>query len=241
MRARRQLDVLALERALDVRDREPARRERRAVEPDAHRVALPAGDAHARDAVERREPVDDVTVRVVGQLERVHPRRAHVEPDDHVGIRLGLLDLGRVRLLRHAVDDAADGVAHVVRRGLDVAVERELDADAALAVAALRLDRLDALDAGQRVLEHLRDAGLDDGGGGARVLDRDGDDGRIDRGQLAQRQARVGDHAEHDEQQAHHGREDRAADREIGKDHATSLPPRRPMPVRTRRARRRAA
>ncbi len=68
----RQLDVLALERVLDVRDGEPAGRERRAVEPDAHRVALPATNAHARDAVERRQAVDDVAVGVVGQLERVH-------------------------------------------------------------------------------------------------------------------------------------------------------------------------
>ena len=100
----------------------------------------------------------------------------------------------------------------------------------------------DALDAGQRVLEHLRDARLDDGGGSARVADRDGHDGRID-GEAASRSVRprVGNDADHDEQQAHHGRKDRAADREIGKDHATSLPPRRRMPARTRCARRHAA
>ena len=236
--AGRQLDVLALERVFDVGDREPAGGERRAVEPDAHRVALPAADPHARDAVERREAVHDVALGVIGQLERVYLRRAHVEPQDHIGIRLRLLDLGRVGLLGQPVHDAADRVAHVVRRRLDVAIDREFDADAALAVAALGLDRLDALDAGQRVLEHLRDPRLDHRSRSARVLDGDGHDRRVDGRQLAQRQARVSDHAEHDQQKAHHGREDRAADRDVGEDHASR---RLRQPARRRRARRRAA
>src|SRR3546814_2632408 len=61
--------------------------------------------------------------------------------------------------LGEAVGDAADRIAHVVGGGLDVAVEGELQGHRGAAVAAARLQGLDAFDAGQRVLEHLGDAG----------------------------------------------------------------------------------
>ena len=57
--ARRQLDVVAPQRRIDVVDRQIARRHRPAVEPDPHRVAPLAEDLDLGDAVERRQPVDD--------------------------------------------------------------------------------------------------------------------------------------------------------------------------------------
>src|SRR3546814_3723716 len=76
------------------------------------------------------------------------------------------------------VGDAADRVAHVVGRSLDVAVEGELHVHRRAPVAAARLDDLDALDARQRVFEHLGDAGLDHRRRGAGVVDVDRDDRR---------------------------------------------------------------
>ena len=52
-----QLDVLGAQRVLDVLHRELARRERLAIEPDAHRVATLAADADLRDA--RARPRSD--------------------------------------------------------------------------------------------------------------------------------------------------------------------------------------
>ena len=100
--ARGQLDVLAAQRVLDVGDRELARRERLAVDPDAHRVAAAADDADARDAGHRRQPVDDVALGVVGELEHRHRVGRERERHDGVGVRVGLDDLRRIGLGRQS-------------------------------------------------------------------------------------------------------------------------------------------
>src|SRR5690606_30050723 len=166
-----QLDVLGAQRGLDVGDGQPARGQPVAVQPYPHRVALAAAQAHLGHALQAGETVHQGARRVVGQLQLVHAGRAQVEPDDRVGIALDLGDLGRVRLFRHAVGDPADRVAHVVGGGLDVAAGVELDADPRAAVAAAGFDRVDALDAGQRIFHGLGDAGLDHAGRRARVAD----------------------------------------------------------------------
>ena len=73
-------------------------------------------------------------------------------------------DLRRIGLLRQVAQHARDAVAHVVGRGVDVAVDVELDADLRALVLAVGLDLEDALDAGDRVLDDLRDLGFDDRG-----------------------------------------------------------------------------
>src|SRR5690606_32370353 len=135
-----QLDVLRAQRRFDVARGDAARGHGVAVQPDAHGIALGAAQLHAGHAVQRGEPVDHVAVGVVGQLHRVHHGGTHVEPDDDVGVGLDLGDLRRVSLVRQAIHDPADAVAHVVGRRLDVAAEVELDGDVGAAVAALRLD-----------------------------------------------------------------------------------------------------
>jgi hypothetical protein len=80
--------------------------------------------------------------------------------------RVGLGHLGRVGLFRQAADHAGDAVAHVVGGVVDVAVQRELDGHAGTAVTAGRGDPLDALDAGDLLLDRLGDAVLDDLGRG---------------------------------------------------------------------------
>ena len=75
----------------------------------------------------------------------------------------GSASVGRPR------DDARDAVAHVVRGGVDVAVHVELDADLRALVLAVGLDLEDAFDAGDGVLDDLRDLGLDDRGGRAAI------------------------------------------------------------------------
>ena len=66
----RQLHVLAAQRRLDVGDRQLPRGERLAIEPHAHRVAARTVQAHARDARQHAEPLDQHALGVVGQLER---------------------------------------------------------------------------------------------------------------------------------------------------------------------------
>ena len=59
-------------------------------------------------------------------------------------------------------EHARDAIAHVVRGAVDVAADVELDAHLRALVLAVRLDLENAFDAGDRVLDDLRDLGLDD-------------------------------------------------------------------------------
>ena len=70
MRPDGQLDVLGAQRVLDVLDGEVEGGEPLAIDPDAHRIAALAVDRHVGDAVEVLQPVDDVAVDIVGDLER---------------------------------------------------------------------------------------------------------------------------------------------------------------------------
>ena len=88
-----------------------------------------------------------------------------------------------------------------------------------LAVLRARGDRLQPLEAGELLLEHLGDPGFDDVGGGADIAGLDRDDRRIDVGIFAHRQAEEADHADHRDQHRDHRREDRPLDREIGELH----------------------
>src|SRR5690606_16991705 len=109
----------------DVAHADVARGHGCAVEPDPHRVALAPADPDLRNTIEAGQAVDDVAVGIVRQLQGVHRGRAHVEPDHRVRIAVGLLDLGRVRLVGHAVGDVADRVADIVGGRLDVALQGE--------------------------------------------------------------------------------------------------------------------
>src|SRR5690606_26964878 len=96
-------------------------------------------------------------------------------------------------------------------------------------------DGLDALDARDRVLQDLRDLGLDDLGAGARILGPDGDDRLVDVRVLADREQAEGHEPEKDDHQADDRREDRTADEELEGGHATSPPWWRQRPARERR------
>ncbi len=92
------------------------------------------------------------------------------EMEDRLGVGLDLLNDRLLDLVGKPPAHAADAVAHVGRGIIGIAVELEAHGDLAQLLAADRGDEVDALDARERVLEHLRDLGLDDGG--ARALDR---------------------------------------------------------------------
>ena len=141
------------------------------------------------------------------------------EPDDRVGVGVGLADDRLVDVGRQLPARAADGVAHVVGGVLDVAVERELDIDRGAPVAAGRVDDIDAVDAGELVLDDARDLGFDHLRRGAGIGGVDRDDGPVDVRQFAQRQPREGDGAEGDDDEREHRRQHGAADGEIGERH----------------------
>ncbi len=63
----RQLDVFATQRGLDIRHRQSARRQRLAIEPDAHRIALASADHDPGNALDGRQSILHITLGVVAQ------------------------------------------------------------------------------------------------------------------------------------------------------------------------------
>ncbi len=175
-----QLDVLLLDRALDVEHRQPARRERGAVDPDPHGVAPLAADIDRRDAGHGREPVDIDALQELGQLERVERRGGDADPHDGGGVGVDLAHDRQVDALGQAGHDARDAVAHVGGGGVGVAPDPELDRHRGALVLARRGDLANALEPRDRAFDELGDAALDDLVRGALVGRVDRDDRRVD-------------------------------------------------------------
>jgi hypothetical protein len=166
--ARRQFDVLArsaLSTSAAVRPRAASV----AVQPDPHRVALAAAQRTCATPFELETAVDHVALGVVGQLQRVHRGRAHVQPDDRVGIALDLADLRRIGLfgMRSATRLTASRTSLAAASMSRLA--GELDADRRRPLRLRDSMVFDALDAGQRVFQDLGDAGFDHAGRRARI------------------------------------------------------------------------
>ena len=162
----------------------------------------------------RLEPVLDVAVGIVGDLERGVPVAVKGEIHDRLGVGLELLDDRLVDLVRQAPRARAptrSRTSAAASSGSRSSWKRTviwLDL-----LAADRGDVVDALDAGERVFQHLGDLGLDDRGAGAGIGRLDGDHRRVDVRVFAHAQAVVGDEADEHEHEAQHRGEDRALDR----------------------------
>ena len=94
--ARGDLGVLTTDGLLDVLHRQLVAGEARAIDVDAHRNLPLAEDAHVRGARQHRQPRLDVTLDVIGRLER--RKRSGLDGDVDDRLRVGL-DLGDDRLV----------------------------------------------------------------------------------------------------------------------------------------------
>ena len=175
------LDVLALDRALDLGDGDVEARELDRVEPDAHRVRAPAR-LHERHAVHARDAVRHLLLHEVREVHEVHLAPVgHEHVHDHAV--LGALthddavlrDLARELRLR-----ALHGVLHVHERdvGGRAGAEDHVAVVEAL-VVAVRLVVPHVVHAVDLVLDHGAHALVQHLGARARVARGDGDrDGR---------------------------------------------------------------
>ena len=102
-----------------------------AFEPDAHRVAALAPDDDARDPGQRLQPVLDIAIRVVGDLERAVSVAREGEPHDRLGVGLDFGDHRLVGLPRQDATGARDAVAHVRGGRIRVAFQLEGERDLA--------------------------------------------------------------------------------------------------------------
>ena len=194
--ARRQFDVLAVERLLDVHGRDAVAGHLRRVEPQAHRVAFLTPYLHAADVVDRLQLLLD---RQVGDLAQFQ-QRTFVALDgyhqDRRGVGIGFGDRRRVAVAGQVALGARHFVAHVVGRGFQVYREFEFDRDAALSLAADARHRADARDAVYVLFERLGDLVLDHIGIGSRIGARHRDDGIVDTRVFAYAEVAVPDEPE---------------------------------------------
>ena len=170
--SRRQLDVLPVERALDVRRRDAVSGHLGRIEPQSHRITLLAPYLHAAHVADRLQLLLDRQVGVgLG-----HRRRGAVA--------------GQVTLrARHLV-------AHVVGSRFEVYRKFEFDRDAALALTADARHRPDAGNAVDILFEGFGDLVLDHIGVGARIGARHRDDRIVHARKLPHAQIAVSDKAE---------------------------------------------
>lgn len=131
--AGRRFHVLAAQGALDVGDGQRTGGQRLPVEPDPHRGSPRAGERDARDAGDGREPVDDVALGVVGDLEHGAAGQCQPQPYGGIGVGICLADDGRIRFLRQCGERTRHTVTHVVGRGID-----PLDVERAVGSASAR-------------------------------------------------------------------------------------------------------
>ncbi len=220
--ARRQLDVLGAQRILHIVGGDVARRHGAAIQIDAHGVVAFAAHHHPRHAVHHRQAVDDNAARVIRHLQLI-PAVAHqIEPHDGAGVGVRLGHARQIHLVGQAVEAAPDGLLDVVDRGFHVAAHLELDGDGRRAVAAHRVDELDAVDTTQLLFENAGDLGIDDIRRRARIGGDDTDHGRVDVGILAQRHQIEGHDAEHHQQQVGDDGDGGPLDGDVGENHGAA-------------------
>ncbi len=173
-----------------------------------HGAVRGAGDQHFADSVRR---LDDVLHVPVGQHEELarRARSGNGQGQNRRGVQVALLHDRRVDARRKTVQRAGHGVAHVLNRGVDVAVQLECDDDEGSPVAR---DRAKLLDAGHRchgVLDERADFRLHFLGRGPRVGRLHEDLRQVHVGKPVHSQLRksrqAGHHQRHDQHQGEYG------------------------------------
>jgi hypothetical protein len=209
------LDIAAPDGLLDVLHREPASRELGGVEPDPHGKAPLAEDPGLTHARERLQPALHQPVADVRELKQVVVGAGEREPEKRLGV--GVL-LGHDRLfhiLGQALAHPRHLVAGVLRRGLDIAVEVELEADVADAFLARAGEGAEPLHRAQLLFQDVGDRRLDHLRVGAWQHRAHRDDRGVHVGELAHRQSEIAQHAEQHERQTQHAGQHRPANRQV--------------------------
>ena len=202
--------------AVDLRSGDAERQETVGLEHNSHF----AGDAaHALDAADALHPLEragDLVLHQPGQLGGGHGRRLHPVDQDRQARDLHAADYRLVDGTGQVDADLGDRVLHVINGAVGVHLKAKLDRGHGRALGDGRGDVLHPAHAGNRILNPLRDLGLQLGGRRPRLRDRHGNDGNIDVGHPRDRQPPEADKAEHDQDEEQDQRADRLADRPGG-------------------------
>ena len=222
----RPVDAGLRDRGADLLDADAARRQRHRIDPHLHGVGLLAENARFGDAADARQTLRHHRVGVV------------VEPIDRYRVGMDRVDqhrtVGRVRFavgrrVRHVARQQAgrrlDRLLHVLRRGVDVAVEIELHRDRRVADPARRTHLGEAGQRREFLFERGGDRRRHRRRAGAGVVGADHDRREIDARQRRHRQQVVGGDPEHQDPEHQQRCRDRAVNERRGNAH-------RPGPMR---------
>ena len=222
--AGRRGEIVGRERPADVARGDAARGHLGRVEPDAHGEGLAAENLGFRDAVERLQLRLHHTIEIIGDLRA----REHIRIEGHVeeGVALaGLLHDHRIlRLARQLALHLLDFRQDVGDRAIGARVQPHVERDGRDVLLGTGDQRVDALGARHGLFERRGDEALDEVGVGARIGRRDGDRGLRQFRILPDLQLEARLRADEQDQQADDGRQNRAADEEVGeRAHASGL------------------
>ncbi len=219
-RAGRHIDVGVLDRRRDFVDADAARRKRLRIELNPHRVLLRSVNLHLRDAANHRDALGEVSLRVLIDLRNRHRVRAEPQVEDRL---IGRINFAIRRRTRHPLRQFGlrlrDRRLHVLRAGVDIAREIELQRDVGPALDVRRGHRVEAGDRRELFLERRRDRRrhrLGTRAGQACVHD---DRREIDVGQIVYRQVSIRHHAEQHDRERAQRRHDRPANKCFGDIH----------------------
>ena len=209
-------EIVGRERRAHIVGRHPLRRHTRGIEPDAHRENLAAEKLRVRDAIDGLQAGLDDAGEIVGDLRRRH----HVGIEAHVHERKTLSRLldddGIIGLARQEATHLVDLGQRVRHRPVGIGVEPQVERDRRDVLLRTRHQRVDALRARHRLFDRRGYEALDHVGGRARIGRGDGD--RRVRGlrKLADLELVQRHQPDQQDEQAHHARQHRPADEEIG-------------------------
>ena len=174
-----QLEILRPQRRRDVGGREPVGIQAVGIDLDLDLTSSRAEEQHFADAVDRLEPLLHVLLEERRQFHDRH-RRRYRKHDDRHGIRVLLLDDGRIRGFRQISNDRVDLGPDFLCRDVGVLREVEGDGDARAAFRGRRAKLVDAGDGVDGSFDPVSELGLDVLRRRARVRRRDRHDRRLD-------------------------------------------------------------
>src|SRR5438552_431412 len=216
-RADGQIRVAALQGGRHVIDADAANRQRRRIELRAHGVFLLAGYQNLRDAADRRKPLRQRSVCILVYLREREGRRADHQIDDWL---IGGIYFLERRLARHSGRQlprrSRDRRLHVLRGGIDVAAEIELQCDLSVAERAGRTDGVESGNSRELSFQRRRYGRSHRLRTAARKFRGDLNGWVIDVREIADRQSSIADEAEQDNASHDEGGRDRALNKEFG-------------------------
>jgi hypothetical protein len=214
--AARDLDVLALERARDVGDRQVVAAEPVRVEPHVDLALAATEDQHLPDAVDAFNLAAQDLVRVLGDVAH-RLLRAQREAQHRRRVGIHLVHAWLLDGLREPRQHPVHLVAHFLRGDVGVLVEQERDDDLRDAFRRHRPQIVDAADRVDRFLDLVGDLGFDLLRRGAGLHRRHRNGGEVDLGKAIDAQTREREGADDGERQDEDGRKDRTFDAKRGK------------------------